>query len=50
MCLILERPEDPGKGQTWGGGWTPSEARGRRKGRRNCGRRADGGNDWIVSK
>jgi hypothetical protein len=39
MCLILERLETPGKEKAWWGRSTLSEAKGRRNGMRNCGRK-----------
>jgi hypothetical protein len=39
MCLILKKPEAPGKGDAAVGGWsTLSETRGRGNGMRNCGK------------
>jgi hypothetical protein len=49
MCLILERPEAPGKGEVCWGGSTISEPRGKRHGIRNSGRgNIEVGNDENV--
>ena len=51
MPLILEGLEAPGKGQAWCVCLsTLLDAKGRRNGIRNCGRKTRGVNDWNANK